>query len=58
MAEKLSKGHPFLRVDICEINDEIYFFELTFSPAAGMMPFAPENYDRILGDMLVIPNNQ
>lgn len=55
IAGELSKGHPFLRVDLYEIGNDIYFSELTFSPNSGMMPFAPENYDRILGDMIVLP---
>ena len=55
IAGELSKGHPFLRVDLYEIGDDIYFSELTFSPNSGMMPFNPENYDRILGDMLTLP---
>lgn len=35
IAEKISKEFPFVRVDLYEINEKIYFGELTFTPAAG-----------------------
>jgi len=48
----LSKNHDFLRVDLYEINDRIYFGELTFSPCSGYLPFEPKEYDKILGDWI------
>lgn len=54
MVKKLSKGIPFLRVDLYEINGEIYFGEYTFSPCAGMMPFDPPEADFKLGQLLDI----
>jgi len=35
-ASKLSKGFPFVRVDLYNINGKIYFGELTFTPYAGL----------------------
>ncbi len=35
LAEKLSKGLPFVRVDLYECNNKIYFGELTFFPDSG-----------------------
>ena len=35
IAEKISKEFPFVRVDLYEINEKIYFGELTFTPAGG-----------------------
>lgn len=52
IAETLSKNIPFVRVDLYEINGEIYFGELTFYPTAGYIHFKPEEYDKIIGDML------
>lgn len=52
IAKKLANGTKFLRVDLYEVDGKIYFSELTFSPCGGMMPFKPEEYDKILGDML------
>lgn len=36
IASKLSLGHPFVRVDLYNINGNIYFGELTFYPASGL----------------------
>ena len=52
IASKLSMGHPFIRVDLYEINGRVYFSELTFTPCSGFMPFDPKEYDRILGDYI------
>ncbi len=54
LANKLSEGFPFLRVDLYEINDRIYFSELTFSPGNGYMPFVPKEKDFELGEMIDI----
>lgn len=54
IAAKLSKGMDFLRVGLYEIDDTVYFSEFTFYPCAGLMPFIPEKYDKVLGDMLEI----
>lgn len=56
IAEKLSSGIPFVRVDLYEIGDKIYFSEFTFTPGAGYIPFEPKSYDRIIGDLLKLPN--
>ena len=55
IAKILSKGFPFVRVDLYSVNNKIYFSELTLHPCAGYMPFQPEEYDRKLGDMLKLP---
>ena len=53
-AEKLSKDIPFVRVDFYEINNKVYFGELTFYPAAGMETFIPNLNDELLGQWLSI----
>lgn len=58
LAEKISRNYPFLRVDFYNINGKIYFSELTLFPTAGMMIFSPEEWDRILGDWLELPNKK
>lgn len=35
IASKLSEGHPFLRVDLYNVEGRIYFGEMTFYPAGG-----------------------
>ncbi len=52
LSEILSSDEIFLRVDFYEINDKIFFGELTFYHGAGFLPFNPEKYDYILGDWL------
>lgn len=54
LAEKLSVGFPFLRVDLYNVTGHIYFGELTFFPASGMGAFVPESWDRKIGYMLDI----
>lgn len=51
----LSEGFHFIRVDLYEINGRIYFSELTFSPCSGFMPFEPEEWDKKVGDWLILP---
>ena len=54
IAERLSAGFKFLRVDLYNVKDKIYFGELTFYPAAGMGAFVPEDWDGKLGTLLKI----
>lgn len=61
MAEKLAKEFPFVRVDFYIVNNQIYFGELTFTPAAGMdvelmltPPGENKDVDTILGEKLVL----
>lgn len=55
LAEKLSIGIPFIRVDLYNLNGKIYFGELTLYPASGFEEFEPEEYDLYLGNMLELP---
>ena len=50
IAHKLSSDFPFVRVDLYDVNGEVYFGELTFSPADGMEPFWTREQDRKLGE--------
>lgn len=53
ISRKLSKDFKHVRVDFYRLNDGSYKFgEMTFSSAAGKAIWQPEEYDRILGDML------
>lgn len=56
IARKLSKGVPFVRVDLFEIENTVYFSEFTLCPASGFMPFEPPEYDKIVGEWLLLPN--
>lgn len=52
IAEQLSDGFKFLRVDLYNVKGKIYFGELTFYPASGMGAFVPEVWDEKLGSLL------
>lgn len=58
LARKLSDGIPFLRCDFYEVNEKIYFGELTFFPASGFEKFEPNEWDKKLGDMLELPKER
>lgn len=51
-AATLSKGIPHVRVDLYNINGEIYFGELTFFHFSGVVPFEPAEWDKKIGDYL------
>ena len=52
IASELSKGHAFVRIDLYEINGNIYFGEYTFSPAAGCIYYYKENALNRLGKLV------
>jgi hypothetical protein len=54
----LSKGHNFLRVDLYQIGDEVYFSELTFTPSGGFMPFKNPEHDLLIGKILHLPEKK
>lgn len=43
LAKILSKDFPFVRVDLYNIDGNIYFSELTFIPTGGMMKLSPSS---------------
>ena len=58
LAEELAKPFPFVRVDFYNIEGKLYFGELTFFPSGGALAFEPAEYDKILGDMIELPEKQ
>jgi TupA-like ATPgrasp len=50
-AEALGKGLDYIRVDLYDTPDKVYFGELTPTPAAGTEPFEPRELDRYLGKL-------
>ncbi len=51
IARKLSKGFKFIRVDLYDIDGEIYFSELTFFHDGGFYEF-PEKYEQEFGSWI------
>lgn len=57
-ARTLSEGMPQVRVDFYEVGGKVYFGEMTFYHWSGMVPFVPEEYDRIFGGWIELPNGE
>lgn len=56
LARKLSQGFAFVRVDLYLVGEEeVYFGEMTFTPASGVRHWTPEGTDRMLGDRITLP---
>lgn len=55
IAENLSKKFPHVRVDLYNIEGNIYFGELTFYTGSGYIPFNPDTFDKDLGKKFTLP---
>jgi len=49
IATKLSKGFSHVRVDLYNLDGQIYFGEMTFTSFGGFSAFTPKKYDLIFG---------
>lgn len=58
LASKLSEKMPFARIDFYEINEKVYFGEITFYPASGFEGFKPEEWDMKLGEWIKLPRGR
>ena len=56
LAEKLSAGFPHVRVDFYEANGQVYFGEMTFYHFGAIVPFETKEWDKKIGDWLVLPD--
>ena len=54
VAKQLSEDIPFVRIDLYEINNKVFFGEITFYPASGFGFFSPDEWNRKLGDLITI----
>lgn len=54
LGKKLAEPFQFVRVDFYEVGDRIYLGEMTFYSGGGMIPFKPAEWDRILGERIVL----
>lgn len=53
----LSRDFPHVRVDLYNINGQIYFGELTFYNGSGYNIYFPEEFDFIVGDKFELPKS-
>lgn len=54
LAETLAEDFPFVRVDLYNIDGEIYFSEMTFTPAKGTLILDDDQCDFEMGEWLDI----
>ena len=47
-----SINNAFVRIDLYNINGQIYFGEITFYPASGVGKFEPDEWDLKLGELI------
>ncbi len=52
IAEKLSEGMPFVRIDFFEVDGKVFFGEYTFFSCGGFYLFKPESIEKKLGDLI------
>lgn len=52
IARKLSKDIPFVRVDLYQTTEGVYFGETTFYPASGCGTFTPAEWNIRFGDLI------
>lgn len=50
-AERLARGHQFLRIDCYEIAGQPLFGEVTIYPGSGLLPVVPASLDRHMGEL-------
>lgn len=51
----LAKPFPHARIDFYEINDKLYFGEITFITGAGFSSITPRSYDDLWGSWIELP---
>ncbi len=56
MSEFLSASFSLVRVDFYDVNNHIYFGEMTFTSMSGIGKFNPEREDLKLGNMIKLPS--
>ncbi len=52
LSEVLSKDFYYVRVDWYEVEDKLYFGEMTFHHDSGFRPIEPQEWDLKLGEKL------
>lgn len=50
LADSISSGFDFMRVDLYSVGGHVYFGELTCYPAGGLARFIPREYDFVFGE--------
>jgi glutathione synthase/RimK-type ligase-like ATP-grasp enzyme len=56
VAKRLSQNLPFVRIDLYEEQQQVFFGEMTFYPQNGLSSFYPTRYEREFGDLINLNN--
>ena len=56
IAELLSSEFAHVRIDLYNIDGDIFFGEYTFTPASGFQTFIPDEFDLIIGSKWNLDN--
>ena len=57
VAAKLSKGIPFVRMDLYEVGGRVYFGEYTFFDGGGFQFLEPEKWEYKMGSWINLPTD-
>jgi hypothetical protein len=55
LSEKIAKDFIYVRVDWYDVEDKLFFGEITFHHDGGTRPILPEKWDIKLGEKLILP---
>lgn len=55
VAQRLSEGQPFARIDLYEVDGKVYFGEITMTSSAGYMNNFTKDMLRWMGDKVQLP---
>ena len=55
VAQSLSEGIPYVRVDLYNIEGRVIFGEMTFTPGSGFKDIQPPKFDHLWGKELILP---
>ena len=56
VASILSREYKFIRVDLYNVDGQIYFGELTFYPGGGLVPLTSNDWDIKIGNQIDLSN--
>jgi hypothetical protein len=51
VARALSKDFPFVRIDLYNVDEKIFFGEITHNPGGGLVRLRPREFDLALGEL-------
>jgi len=58
IAREISKDFPHVRVDLYNIDGRIVFGELTFYDGSGYISYQPDEFDKEIGNMFILPQKK